>query len=1048
MKKKWKIILSAILLSPIVLVAIAFTLLYNNQHLITAQILETVNENYTGELIIKESKIALLKGFPYISIDLKGVKFYEDKQRSTQPLYEAEDVYIGFNINEVLKGQYNVKSLIIIDGHIDIIKLADGSINILNAKNLSQSFNDSTQTEIHLDLQKIEIRNFMVNYSDLMSCNDVKSDFSALKAKIRYVSNHFFIDLETALDFDLYKDGSPTFFTGKHIELDAEIDFDEKTHLLQILPSKISLNDAHFKVDGTIDIDDDFDMDIRLRGDKPDFNIFAAFAPPEIEQALKNYQNSGKIFFDGSVKGKSINGHIPKIHVDFGCENAYFLHKQAGKKVDDLRFQGSFSNEEGGTIESFVLQLTHFYAKPEEGVFEGRLLVKNFKDPYIKVNLHADLDLEFLGEFFQIQDLKQTKGKILLDMDFDEMVDLEFPGENLAQLKKGIDSELTIKNLEFLVPGYPHRVKQMNGHAIMRQGVVTLDSLAFKVGNSDLNLSGMLSDFPALFHRFNKDVRIELQANSQKIDLSQLLSFDKQLAEKFDETIEDFFISMAFNTTAKQLFEYKYLPKGEFFIDDLYAKFKHYPHALHDFDVDIIITDKELKIIDFSGEIDSSDFHFNGVLSNYPKWFQEVPIGDTKIEFDFASHYFKINDVLSYKGESYVPDDYKNEVLRNVDLHGRVELHYDKEFKSADFYLDKLNAKLNIHPLKLEQFKGRAHYEDDHLTLENFGGKMGNSDFVVNMTYYLGEDKSLKKRHNNISLYANALDLDELMNYEGPEKEVNHEEAFNVFEIPFADITISADIKRLNYHKYWLENLNTHIRIKENHHVFVDTFFMKVADGYLQMQGYFNGSNPENIYYHSNINAKNLDIDKLMIKFDNFGQDQLINENIHGKISGNIKSTFKMHPDFTPIIEKSEAHMELMITEGSLVKFPPLQAVSNYFKDKNLNLVRFDTLQNVLDLKDGVVSFPSMTINSTLGFLELSGRQGLDMTMEYFIRIPMKLVTQVGFRALFGGKNAEEVDPEQIDEIQARNEEKKVRFLNLKVSGTSDDYKISLGKEK
>jgi hypothetical protein len=1047
MRKKWLYIIAGILSVPVLFLTIASVVIYNNQQFITDKVLESVNESFRGDLSIQKTSISLFASFPYVSVDLKGVKFYEDKDKTNSPLYEADDIYIGFNITDLLRGDYYIKSIKIINGHLDLIVFEDGTINLLTAKNIDLTGEEDPESEMHFDLQKLELKNFRVSYNDLQKCQEYVSDFQKLYAKIRYKNQHFYIDLESALDFDYNKNGEPTFFTKKHVELDVELDFDEKTHILNILPSKLSLNQAYFKMDGMIDIDDDVFMDIRLRGDKPDFGIFTAFAPEEIEQALRVYQNSGKIFFDGKIKGKTANGHIPLIHVDFGCENAYFLHKEAGKKVEDLRFTGSFSND-GGTIEDFVLQLTNFYAKPEEGVFEGRMLIKNFKDPFIKVNLHADLDLEFLGEFFQIQGLKQTRGKILLDMDFDELVDLELPGENLAQLKKGIDSELTIKNLEFLVPGYPHRIKRMNGHAIMRDGFITLDSLNFLIAGSDVKIKGSLSDFPALFHKQNKDIRIELTTSSDKLDIPELLSYDKVLAEKFDEVIRDFTVAMAFETKAKELFDFTYLPKGEFFIDDLYASFKHYPHRLHDFHADIIITDHEFKIKDFSGEIDSSDFHFNGVLSNYPKWFQEIPVGDTKIEFDFRSDFFKINDVLSYKGESYVPEDYKNEVLRNVDMHARVDLHYNGKFESADFYLDKLNAKLNIHPLKLREFKGRAHYEADHLTLENFSGKMGNSDFKINMSYYLGEDKSLKKKQNFIKLYANALDLDELTNYEGPEKEVNHEEAFNIFEIPFTDIHLKADIKKLNYHKYWLENVYSDIRIKENHYVFIDTFHMNVADGYMVMSGYFNGSNPENIYYHSTIKAKNLDIDKLMFKFDNFGQDQLINENIHGKISGTIKSNFKMHPDFTPILDKSEAHMELMITEGSIVKFAPLQALSGYFKDKNLNMVRFDTLQNVLDLKNGVVSFPRMTINSSLGFIDISGRQSLDMSMEYFVSIPLKLVTQVGWRALFGNKKSEEVDPDQVDDIVVKNDDKKIRFLNLKVSGTVDDYKISLGKEK
>jgi len=79
--------------------------------------------------------------------------------------------------------------------------------------------------------------------------------------------------------------------------------------------------------------------------------------------------------------------------------------------------------------------------------------------------------------------------------------------------------------------------------------------------------------------------------------------------------------------------------------------------------------------------------------------------------------------------------------------------------------------------------------------------------------------------------------------------------------------------------------------------------------------------------------------------------------------------------------------------------------------------------------------------------MEISGKQALNMQMEYYLRIPMKMVTSVGFRMLFG-KKQEEVDPDQVDAIEVRDKDKKVRFMNIKITGTPDDYKIGLGKAK
>ena len=239
----------------------------------------------------------------------------------------------------------------------------------------------------------------------------------------------------------------------------------------------------------------------------------------------------------------------------------------------------------------------------------------------------------------------------------------------------------------------------------------------------------------------------------------------------------------------------------------------------------------------------------------------------------------------------------------------------------------------------------------------------------------------------------------------------------------------------------------TNARMQANQYLFLDTLHVDVAEGTVRARGYLNGSNPDKIYLKSSIRVDDVNMEKLLLKLDYLGQDYVINKNITGRLTGQITSYVQVHPDLTPLLDHSEAQLDVDIRDGVLINFAPIQALSSYFKDKNLNRVRFDTLRNQITFKNGALTFPKMNVNSSLGYMEFSGKQELNMQMEYFLRIPLKMVTNVGFRMLFG-KKEEEVDPDQVDAIQYRNMDKRVRFVNLKISGTPDDYKVSLGRSK
>ena len=1032
-----------VFLAIVIIPGISVYILYKNQKQLTQNVLDKLNAGYNGKLEVGDSQISPFYNFPYVSIDLKNVVFFEEKGPNSKVIFSTNDIYIGFNLWEILKGKYVVKSVKIEDGFLDLIKDTEGNLNLLSAVRQDSENTENLEGELEISLAQVQLKSFKINYSDLSDLSAIQMNLSKGLASISFNGENMKVDLVSDMVIDYLIGGKPSFFSNKHLSVALDFDYDKLKNEVSIVRSKLMLEDAYLNLSGRAILAEETFLDLEIVGEKPDFSLLAAFLPNETGNALKKYQNEGEVYFQGSVKGMVGAGSVPEIAFEFGCNNAYFLNPGKNRKVDDLRFSGFFTNGEERSLKTSEFQLLNFYAKPDQGKFQGKMVIRDFEDPYVKVNLNADLDLEFLGQFFEVEGLEGFSGQVIVNMDFDELISLDSGATGLTGIKNSLESELIVKNLNFKLDKYPLSVKEANVYAFMKNGNLKLENLAFKIGDSDFKFTGSIDDFPALLHGQNKPVRAEFKALSSTIDLNQLMSADSG----YNEVVSDFEVSLSFESTGFDLLNFEHLPKGEFFVEDFHANLKNYKHTLHDFHADIVIDEKMMEVKDFTGEIDRSDFHFSGKVLNYPKWFQEDTKGDSRFEFEMISNHLNISDLLSYNGINYLPKDYQKEEIDKLNLKGSLDLHYDGQFRSADFYLEDLNGKFKVHPLRLQDFKGRVHYENDYLTLEDFGGKMGKSDFSLKMGYFLGESDSLNAKTNYFSLKSKALDLDELMAFQGIDSDTNHQEAFNVFELPFSDMAFEAEVGKMNYHNFWLEDVRAAARTTKNHYIHLDTLALNAADGTLAVKGYFNGSDPSHIYFHSTMEVEKLDLDKLLFKFENFGQDYLINENLHGKVSGTITSKFLVHPDLTPIINQSEAKMDLTVYQGSLVNFAPLSAMASYFSDKNLNNVRFDTLSNTFELKEGILFIPQMNINSSLGFIELSGKQSLDMNMDYFIRIPLGLVTSVGFKSLFAGKNKDEIDPDREDSIVYRDASKRVRFVNVNMKGTPDDYKISLRKD-
>jgi hypothetical protein len=137
--------------------------------------------------------------------------------------------------------------------------------------------------------------------------------------------------------------------------------------------------------------------------------------------------------------------------------------------------------------------------------------------------------------------------------------------------------------------------------------------------------------------------------------------------------------------------------------------------------------------------------------------------GDVKLDISLTADRLKLEDLFSYQGENYVPEDYRHEEFEDLKVHANGAMHFkDSELHSIDIDLDQFDAKMQVHPMRFEDFSGRFHYEDEHLIIERMHGKIGRSIFDIDMNYYLGKDESIKLRDNHFGLKAQYIDFDQL----------------------------------------------------------------------------------------------------------------------------------------------------------------------------------------------------------------------------------------------------------------------------------------------
>lgn len=1044
--------IALIALGGVLLVSIAFAIIYKKQDELVQNALSDFNEGIIGEIEFKDSHISLFENFPYVSIDLDDVNIYDSKRRRRIPIVHLEDIYVGFDIWSILNGDYTVKKIKLSNGGLQIVQNNDNSINLIKALE-SKNEEPSEDTDEALNPTDIKLESIELENIDLLKLNRANHMlfevyFDKVQSNFSIKGDQVNVSLDSDFLFNLIIKGDTTFLHDKHLSLNTDINYDLDDEFVTLSEAELIIEKAEFNTKGTIDIKNDLFLDLQFSGKKPNFDLFLAFAPEELDPVLSRYDNGGDVYFNANLLGPATFGKSPHIDVEFGCEEAFVNNTVVDKGVNELFFKGHYTNgkENSAATSEFVIE--EIRAKPETGTFQGAVSVTNFNSPDIEMQVNSEFNLDFLIDFLGLEDLQDVSGNVALKMNFHDIIDLDDPTKTIESFNESYFTELKVENFNFRSPDFHLPISDLNINAYMDGHQANIENLSFKAGNSDLKINASISDLPAIIHHTNIPVDVDLKIKSDLIDIFELTSPTAE-SVGFNEKLSDLSLGFKFKSSAKAFTESPNLPLGEFFIDELTAKFQNYPHALHDFNADVIIDSVDMRVIDFKGFIDQSDFHFNGALENYDLWFEEKPIGETQINFDLTAARLQLHDLFSYNGENYVPEDYRNEEFDDVKIHGFSQLTFNDKLKSVNLQIDKIEAYMKEHDMRFEQFSGLFKVDSTRLRIKDLQGKLGNTQIDTDLTYYF--DAKERERTHKFSLKSPRLDFDQLFSYipedqENDTVQVDHEAGFNVFDLPFSNLKFKVDIDHLNYHKYLLDDFKFRGRVQEDHFIYVDTLSLYSAGGAMRLNGYFNGSDPDHIYFSPNLTLEHIDLDKLLFKFDNFGQDQLISENLHGELTGNVTGKIRMHPDLVPMIDDSQLTMDIEVVNGSLVDFTAFEALADFFTDKNLALVRFDTLKNELKLENGDLIIPNMNINTTLGYFEIAGKQGFDLDMEYAMRIPVKVATRAGFQKLFAKKGKD--NSGNVDEIEYRDFKRRTRFINVLITGTPDDYDVSIGKSK
>ncbi len=439
------------------------------------------------------------------------------------------------------------------------------------------------------------------------------------------------------------------------------------------------------------------------------------------------------------------------------------------------------------------------------------------------------------------------------------------------------------------------------------------------------------------------------------------------------------------------------------------------------------VSKASLILKEIKGELNGERFEANFILNDF-----ENPnvICDFKGKVDAASvmSFYPIENLSNLSGSLLADISFEGEVglLKKKATAQRVTTTGTIDLQNISFIYGEDKT-----PLK--RLTGNLQFNNNDLALSNVTGNLGNSDFVLNgffknvITFLLFENQPIGIETD---LKSNFLDVDQLFalafgkGTEGKAQEYEFKISKNI------NLNFNCDVKSLRYKRFNAQQLRGDLLVKSHMAVSRKTTF-KSMGGDMVVSGIVDASNPKAIDVVTTFKLNNINIDSIFYVFKNFDQDFIEDKHLKGKAFADINLEMALHPNLSMFSETLIGDISATIKNGELNNFEPMKKLNKYLDDEGLSKLRFSDLKNDIHIENKTIYIPQMEIRTNVTTLKVSGTHTFDQRIDYRIVTPLR--------------SRRKIDPQEAQ--AALEEENGQAKIYLKITGTTDDYKIQYDTE-
>ncbi len=643
------------------------------------------------------------------------------------------------------------------------------------------------------------------------------------------------------------------------------------------------------------------------------------------------------------------------------------------------------------------------------------------------------------GINIQIDDLRLQNMQIrMVDNYSEQNVDLTANNlrlkGNFSSEKYELDAQAKLYIRNYSIAGH----RYIDHHEINTSLNFAVDQDVFSINDGFLQAAGLSFNVEGQINN-SKQTNIDLNINGENLNINSFLSLlpddIEHYTEDYKSTGEFYFNSHIFGKVGG-----KFYPsvETEFGIKKGKISTRGSDKELHNVNAkgnfsngkNQCLKTSSLQLDNFSFELDSNSFDGQLSIKDF-----DYPLVNLS-----ASTTFNLSDLNNFIHSDSI-ETLNGKIDGNFQFKGRIKnlgkisgKEIQKAATKGTVNIKDVNLKLSNYDYNFHDVSGNVSFENNDLKLNKLLISIDDHSFETEgsldnfLSYILIDNQNIKIRGN---IYSPAIDLNKIID---DNSDTGTEEKTKLPNNIQCNVSIKTDA--FKYDKLNGTDISANLIYASNKGV-IKNLSMNTMKGKVLFDVNFEQQKDLTYNISCSGDIHTIDIQSLFHSFNNFGQDFLQEDNLHGKITSNIDFKAQFTNSFQPIYKSIHTVADVKIENGELNNFKPMYELSRFIDIEELQNINFETIENEILIKNEVIYIPQMEINSSAFNISINGKHTFNN--EYTYRLSILLSEILSKREKLSNQDNEFGIIE--DDGMGRTK------IYIKLSGIGEDVKIEYDKE-